>query len=45
MVGIRVARMFPRKSHITRKTRKIAMTRVLTTSLMDTLMKGVVSMG
>ncbi len=45
IVGISVARRLPRKSHITRKTRKIAMMRVLTTSSMDTLMKGVVSMG
>jgi len=45
IVGIRVARRLPRKSHMTMKTRKIAMNRVFTTSLMDTLMKGVVSMG
>ena len=43
MVGIRVARMFPMNSHITRKTSKIASSRVLTTSSMATRTKGVVS--
>ena len=43
MVGISVARMFPMKSHMTRKTSRMASKRVLTTSLMATLTKGVVS--
>ena len=42
-VGISVARMFPRKRYITRKTRRIASNRVQTTSLMATFTKGVVS--
>ena len=45
MVGIRVARMFPRKTYMTRKTNKMASNRVLTTSSMATLTKGVVSNG
>ena len=44
-VGMSVARKLPRKTYITRKTRKIASNRVLTTSLMATLTKGVVSKG
>ncbi len=43
MVGIRVARKFPRKSSMTRKTRITASMRVFTTSLMATDTKGVVS--
>ena len=43
MVGIRGARMLPRKSHMTRKTRRIASKRVFATSLMATRTKGVVS--
>ena len=43
MVGIRVARMFPMNRYITRKTSRIASNRVLTTSLMATRTKGVVS--
>jgi len=43
MVGIRVARMLPKNTYITRKTRKIASMSVLTTSLMATRTKGVVS--
>ena len=42
-VGINVARIFPRKRYITRKTSKIASNRVLTTSEMATFTKGVVS--
>ena len=45
MVGIRVARMFPRKRYMTRKTSTIASIKVLTTSSMATLTKGVVSKG
>ena len=45
IVGMRVARKFPRKRYITRKTRTIASIRVLTTSPMATFTKGVVSMG
>ena len=43
IVGIRVARMFPMNSHITRKTSTIASNRVFTTSSMATRTKGVVS--
>ncbi len=43
MVGISVARMFPMKRYITRKTSRIASSRVLTTSSMATFTKGVVS--
>ena len=43
MVGISVARMFPMNRYITRKTSRIASNRVLTTSSMATLTKGVVS--
>src|SRR5512137_2141845 len=43
MVGMSVARMLPMNSHITRNTRNTASNSVLTTSLMATLMKGVVS--
>ena len=43
MVGIRVVRMFPMNRYITRNTSTIASKRVLTTSLMATLTKGVVS--
>ncbi len=45
IVGISVARMFPRKSHMIRKTSRIASKSVFTTSLMATRMKGVVSLG
>ena len=45
MVGMRVARRFPMKRYMTRKTRTMASKRVLTTSLMATLTNGVVSMG
>ncbi len=45
MVGIRVALMVPMKRYITRKTSRIASKRVLTTSMMATLTKGVVSYG
>ena len=45
MVGISVARMLPRKSHMTRKTSRIASKSVFTTSSMATLIKGVVSWG
>jgi len=43
MVGMMVARRLPMKSHMTRKTRRIASKRVWTTSLMATRTKGVVS--
>jgi len=43
MVGMRVARKFPRKRYMTRKTRKIASRSVLKTSSMATFTKGVVS--
>ena len=43
MVGISVARMLPMNRYITRNTSRIASKRVLTTSSMATLMKGVVS--
>ena len=43
MVGISVARILPRKSSMTRKTSRMASKSVLTTSLIATLMKGVVS--
>ena len=43
MVGIRVARMFPMKSHMTRKTSRMASRRVLATSQIATFTKGVVS--
>lgn len=45
MVGISVARMLPRKSSMTRNTSTMAITSVLITSLMDTLMKTVESFG
>ncbi len=43
MVGIRVARMFPMNRYMTRNTSPIASKSVLTTSLMATRTKGVVS--
>ncbi len=43
IVGIRVARMFPMNRYITRNTSTIASMSVMTTSLMATLTKGVVS--
>ena len=43
MVGISVARMFPMNTYITRNTNPIASTRVLATSMMATLVNGVVS--
>ena len=45
MVGTSVALRLPRKSHMIMKTRKTAMMRVLMTSLMETVIKGVVSLG
>ncbi len=45
MVGTSVARRFPRKRNITRKTRTMASIRVLTTSPIATRTKGVVSKG
>jgi len=44
IVGIRVARKLPRKSHMMRKTSRIASSSVLITSLMETLINGVVSL-
>jgi len=43
IVGMRVARMFPMKRYMTRKTSPIASKSVLNTSLMATRTKGVVS--
>jgi hypothetical protein len=43
MVGIRVARRLPMNSHMIRNTSTTASKSVLTTSLMATLVKGVVS--
>ncbi len=43
MVGMRVALKLPKKRNITRKTSRIASSRVFITSLMATLTKGVVS--
>ena len=43
MVGISVARMLPMNTYMTRKTRITASIRVLTTSIMATCVKGVVS--
>ena len=43
MVGMRVARIFPIKRYMTRKTSRIASKRVLATSSIATLVKGVVS--
>jgi hypothetical protein len=43
IVGINVARIFPMKSHIIRNTSSIASRRVITTSFIATLTKGVVS--
>jgi len=45
MDGMSVARMFCRKRNITRKTSAMPSSRVLTTSWMEILMKGVVSFG
>ena len=45
IVGMIVARKFPRKRYMTRKTRTIASTRVRTTSPIATRTKGVVSNG
>ncbi len=45
MVGIRVARKFCRNRYITQNTRKIASTRVCTTSSMEIFTNGVVSYG
>ena len=45
MVGMRVARMLPRNSHITRNTSTMASKRVRTTSSMATSMNRVVSWG
>ena len=45
IVGISVARMFCRNTNITRKTSTIASISVLTTSSIDSMMKGVVSTG
>ncbi len=45
IVGISVARMLPRKSSMTKKTSTIAITSVLITSLMETLIKTVESFG
>ena len=43
MVGMRVARMFPRNSHMMMNTSRTASNRVFTTSWMETSIKGVVS--
>ena len=43
MVGISVARMFPMKRYMTKKTSTVASNSVLTTSSIATFTKGVVS--
>jgi hypothetical protein len=43
IVGIRVARIFCKKRYITRNTRTMASHKVLTTSSIEILTKGVVS--